>query len=183
MINRLFALGHVAVLFASVAGCSQGRKVDTVPVSGKVTFKGSPLEGATVAFVRKAQQGETAAQMPASGVTDANGVYNLTTFVTPSKPQQGAVPGDYQVTIAKRATVSGPAAVMQGTDPKQMEEKIKNMSPEERAKMGGMGQSSKTRTEDPASEIPERYSLPDQSGLERTVTSGGAQTFDFDLKE
>jgi hypothetical protein len=61
-----------------------------VPVSGKVTYKGAPVEGAIVTFVPEGN-GRTA-----TATTRAGGAYSLTTVDSP-----GAMPGKYKVTVAK----------------------------------------------------------------------------------
>jgi hypothetical protein len=61
-------------------------------VEGIVTLDGKPLPWATVTFV-SAEEG----RRPASGVTDADGAFELTTFDT----GDGALPGSYRVTINK----------------------------------------------------------------------------------
>jgi hypothetical protein len=76
-----------------VAGCGSGN--DLAEVSGKVTLKGKPLEGATVEFQPAAKGGS-----PSSGVTDAEGRYELMhTFETP-----GAMPGEHVVSIRTAGT-------------------------------------------------------------------------------
>src|SRR3954471_22011122 len=68
-----------------VAGCSQS---DTVPVTGVVLFNGQPAAEAEVMFNPKTGR-------LATGVTDASGRFKLATF----KPDDGALPGDYVVTL------------------------------------------------------------------------------------
>jgi len=70
-------------------------KADATPslqpakVTGTVTLDGKPLAGATIVF--RPQKGR-----PASGVTDGQGRYSLST----SAKDDGALPGVYRVTIA-----------------------------------------------------------------------------------
>jgi hypothetical protein len=76
-----------------VAGC--GSRNDLAKVSGKVTLKGQPLEGATVEFQPTAKGAS-----PSSAVTDAHGRYELMyTFETP-----GAIPGEHVVSIRTAGT-------------------------------------------------------------------------------
>lgn len=92
------------LLLATVGiGCSGSDpdQPETVAATGKVTYNDKPVEGATVTFVP--QEGEHAAV----GVTDANGAFSLMTFTA----NDGAVPGSYQVKIAKfDASKQSPAA-------------------------------------------------------------------------
>jgi hypothetical protein len=61
-----------------------------VKVSGVVTISGSPVVNAIVGFDPVDKQG-----LPASGQTDANGRFELTSRV----PGDGVLPGEYKVTI------------------------------------------------------------------------------------
>jgi len=90
MILRVMCLSGVIAL----AGCSGGGNADrppTVPVQGVITFKGQPVEGASVTFQR------TDRTRSAVGRTDARGQYTLTTF----EPGDGAMTGDYEIKIVK----------------------------------------------------------------------------------
>jgi hypothetical protein len=71
-----------------IAGCGSGN--DLAPVKGKVTLHGQPLPNALVEFQPTAPGGS-----PSSGVTDAEGRYELMyTF-----ERAGAAPGDHIVSI------------------------------------------------------------------------------------
>ncbi len=99
---RMLSASLVVILGMGLAGC-QSRPTDpnrpkTVPVSGVVTYKGQPVEGATVTFV------STAGKHGAVGTTDAAGQFALTTFA----PKDGAVPGTYQVAIQKTVLEGAP---------------------------------------------------------------------------
>jgi hypothetical protein len=61
-----------------------------MPVKGTVTFQGSPLAEADVAFTPKGGR-------PATGRTDAAGRFSLTTF----KTNDGAMVGEHIVTVCK----------------------------------------------------------------------------------
>lgn len=91
-----------AVVLLVVAGC-QSKPTDptrpkTVPVSGVVTYKGQPVEGATIMFV------STAGKRGAVATTDASGKFTMTTF----EPKDGAIPGTYQVAIQKTIVEGAP---------------------------------------------------------------------------
>jgi hypothetical protein len=100
---RQLAVSTACLAFIAFAGCS-GEKVDRpdpVAVTGVVTHNGNPVEGADVIFQ---PAGHTYA---ASGKTDASGTFTLTAF----QPNDGAVPGEYKVTVSKRkVTPQGAAA-------------------------------------------------------------------------
>jgi hypothetical protein len=77
-----------ALLAAALAGCGGSDK--PVPVTGKVTVNGAPVAGAGVTFHPQDGKGR-----PATGETDQNGTYHLTTI----NPSDGALPGEYRVTL------------------------------------------------------------------------------------
>lgn len=90
------------ILGVVVAGC-QSRPTDpnrpkTVPVSGIVTYKGQPVEGATVTFI------STAGKRGAVATTDSAGRFVMTTFA----PKDGVIPGSYQVSIQKTIIEGAP---------------------------------------------------------------------------
>jgi hypothetical protein len=88
-----------------VTGCGTSEAVNrpkTVPVTGVVLHDDKPVEGAIVMFV---PQGHTNA---AAGLTDTNGQFRLQTFAE----NDGAVAGDYKVTVRKVKT----AAAASGSD-------------------------------------------------------------------
>ncbi len=121
MLRCWIGIGAAAVLVAAV-GCGGGASsVKTVPVRGKVTLDGKPVEGATVQFAPEEGSGGRAA----SGLTKSDGTFELTTVGGGA----GAVPGKYKVAITKRAT-TGPAQA-----PKSQEEAMKAIQ-EQMAKGG-----------------------------------------------
>lgn len=100
-----------------MAGCSRTPRVQrppTYPVQGTVLMGGKPIAEATVMF-NPIPEGNGAI-----AVTDAEGRYQLTTFV----PNDGAMAGDYKVAIVK--TVFGNA---QSDSPMATSGDPKNMLP------------------------------------------------------
>jgi hypothetical protein len=156
---RSLAAGLSILMLFTAAGCGSGsagpaNRKKTVPVSGVVTFNNAPLEGATVTF----SPGTGASGNAAFGVTDETGAYKLTTY----ELNDGAVPGSYQVTIAKQA------AAERTPDPVNEED---YRPPEETEAT-------------PAKVIPllpPKYASPASSGLTADVKDASGQTFDFKL--
>jgi hypothetical protein len=101
-------LGTLLVLAAVAVGCSQGNAIKTVPVSGKVTYKAQPVEGATVSFIPDGDG------RPAIAISGAGGAYRLMTLDVP-----GALPGTYTVTVRKSDIP------LESTKPVTMEEAVK----------------------------------------------------------
>lgn len=100
--HRLVLASFALVSSAMVIGCggpeANPNRPATVDVSGTVTYKGQPVEGATVTFLPQ-KPGEPGA----SGRTDASGKFGLTAF----EPGDGAVPGSYLVTVVKTEAQGG----------------------------------------------------------------------------
>jgi hypothetical protein len=84
--------GYLGVLIAFLVlaqfGC--GGKDQPVKLEGAVTLDGEPVEGAIVSFLPDEGGGRFA-----HGMTAKDGSFQLTTY----KPDDGALPGDYRVTV------------------------------------------------------------------------------------
>jgi hypothetical protein len=113
---------------------------------------GEPVEGADVAFMA------SGASHAASGKTDAQGKFSLTTLEKP-----GAVPGTHTVTISKYESASTTA-----------------MKPEDY--MAQMQPGSAQAPEGPKSLLPKKYADPANSGLSATVKEDGENDFTFELE-
>jgi len=135
-------------------GCS-GRpdRPATYPVSGKVTYRGKPVAGASVAFRAPG------APRLAVGTTDEAGNFRLTTF----EPNDGAVLGTHVVTVNRRSSAStaGIPTVEDVASGKLSTEEIN-------AAIDRSGAvASKTR-----SELPAKYADRKTSDLHREVIEG-----------
>lgn len=91
---------YVGLLLAAalLSGC--GDTDGLAPVRGTVTYRGQPLAGAMVVFMP-----EQPGTLPASGLTDSFGRYELMTMT----PGDGTTPGKYVVTITAREPDQAPA--------------------------------------------------------------------------
>lgn len=151
------------VLFTPcLLGCggASGRP-DLHKVTGTVTFKGTPVEGADVVFAS-----ETSPRS-AAGKTDASGKFSLTTFDT----NDGAVAGEHVVTIIKVAA-GGSGAVLSEANAKEM--MAKNM---------GTMNAGQASVEKPELVLPSKYADAKTSGEKRTVSATETNDFKFDLTE
>jgi hypothetical protein len=112
-----------------------------VPVSGVVTYGGQPVANVNVTFLG-------ADGAVATGVTDAQGQF---TRLSPNRPGDGALPGDYKVTITPKSDVaaepSGPIDYQLQTGPP----------------------------------FPVKYMTLEASDLTATVTAGAENNFTFEL--
>jgi hypothetical protein len=143
-----------------LSGCGEGGGAATVKVKGVVMAGGKAVDGAVITFYSKSG-GEAA-----SGRTDAEGKFQLTT----RKPNDGAVPGDYVVTVAKSEGETEATSY----DPS----KGGAMSPDY---IKQMQNASKAKKEPVKGALPAKYASIKDSGLVRTVTESGPNEFDFDL--
>ena len=87
--SRFAATALLIVGLGVATGCGDGRPA-RIAVGGSVTYRGKPLEGASVTFIPKGAR-------PASGQTDAQGRFTLQTFSS----GDGVVAGDHVVCIIK----------------------------------------------------------------------------------
>jgi hypothetical protein len=107
----LLAAGCVCL---GALGCG-GSQESFTPVTGKVAYKGKPLETGSVVFSADTSRGNTTAHEP-RGAIDSTGNYTLSTAGKP-----GAPPGWYRVGVIATKAASGknPYAVPTSLIPKQ----------------------------------------------------------------
>jgi hypothetical protein len=151
---------------ACCGGCSvptgAADRLPTAPVSGVVTYKGKPLEGATVTFIPSTNP------VPAYGLTDAEGKFQLTTY----EQDDGAIIGEHFVTIDK-TTGSTPPATPPSTGNNDPEDFDNYVPPS----LGVTPPPVVTYL------VPERYSRPEASGLTAKVAAEGPNSFTFNLTD
>jgi hypothetical protein len=90
LIHKQHLRNAAIVLLSAILGCT---KSDTVAVTGTVTLDGQPVPDAEVMFNPLPNK----PGRMASTHTDSSGHFTLETF----KPGDGAMPGDYVVTLAE----------------------------------------------------------------------------------
>lgn len=149
---------RIMVVFAVIAsfllaGCTKTEPLNTVKVTGTVTVDGVPTGGVNIIFNPVAKDGTAA-----GGVTDANGVYELTSGA--NTPGTGAMEGSFVPTFSKTET----------------EKREPTASPEEEiAKYG----SNPPKT---IYLIPQKYGDVKTCGVDPvTVEKGKVNRFDFEL--
>lgn len=100
IMRRRSLLGLMGLVL--LVGCNSASVPGTVPVGGKVTYKGAPVEGAIIMFVPEGN-GRTA-----TATTTAGGAFSLTTV-----DASGAIPGKYKVTVDKVEYGAGGSSSME----------------------------------------------------------------------
>jgi hypothetical protein len=150
--------GVALLLFAGCSGGDEGTNPKTYPVTGTVTMGGSPVAGATVSF--QLADGSRSAV----GITDDGGKYKLTTFAA----DDGAVPGDYKISLFKLEgdkVAAAPAGQLASGE--LSEDYDPNVKP---------------ATAAPKHLLPAKFANGATSGLTAKVAESGENKFDFDLK-
>lgn len=87
---------------AVLVGCNSASTPGIVPVGGKVSYKGTPIEGAIITFL------PDGTGRPATATSSAGGVFSLTTV-----DASGAMPGKYKVTVDKVEYAAAGASSME----------------------------------------------------------------------
>lgn len=156
--------GLCLVLIAGVIGCGEqqdgaAKQLPTLRVKGLVTYKGTPVDDATISF-----HPVTAGNPGAVGKSNSAGEFSLRTY----KAGDGAPEGEYQVSVQK--------SEIGGIEQKSGAEMFKDM--EKQAQSGHQAV-----VERPLSLIPEKYARPQTSGLSAKVEANGTNEFTFELKD
>ena len=80
------------------AGCPGASGPQTTTVQGRVTYQGQPVSQGYVSFLPTGPASGDTPSRPATGTLNPDGTYQLATF----GENDGAIPGDYQVTIVSK---------------------------------------------------------------------------------
>lgn len=154
-----YGLGLAVLIVISGCGGDGEENPTVVPVKGTVMYKQKPVEGATVSFMAKG------ASRAASGVSDASGSFQLSTYAA----NDGAVIGEHVITISKVK-----AEAQSQADPTANMNDPSKLSTEWESTKDGDPEASKTL-------LPEKYSNPNTTPLKETVSEDGENTFVLQL--
>ena len=150
----------IALLVLSLCGCSGSSEEKTVyEVTGTVTFGGGPVAKATVMFSPLDKQ------PVATGITDAKGVYRLTTYDS----FDGAAAGKYDVLISKVAVA------------KSSGQPAHDATGKNTASSAPVHNAADAETEDGGATLDPKYGKPG-NGMAAEVKSSGENVFDFKLE-
>lgn len=144
----------MSALLVLFAGCSGESFPETHAVTGMVTYQGRPVEGAAVILVPGDPKGRSA-----GGVTDAEGNFTVTTYFTPEHRPEGALPGDYVITVSKMEAQELP----EGLSPLEEQQAFAKLGP-------------------PKSLLPQVYQDPKTSSFSVTIDDGSPEPLQLDLK-
>ena len=147
-------LGLMLATAVGGIGCSSQKPSKFRPVKGVVTYQGKPVENAVVSLVPKGGDGRSA-----TGTTDSNGAFSAGTVGV----GDGALPGEYSVTIIKAEAGESPYAHM--TDMEEQQQAAKGPLPIPK----------------PQHLLPQKYSKAATSGLSATIGDTGAEDLKFEL--
>ena len=156
-IGWLLSAALVGILIG--AGCG-GR---TIKVEGLVTLDGKPLPGATVTFVPTGGEGRQA-----SSFTEKDGSFRLSTY----KTGDGALPGEYKVTVAYFPPEAEEGAISGNASP---EDVMAFMAKKEVA-----GKSKKKKSQPVV--VPPRYGDPGQTPFTYRVPPDGKVVLELKSK-
>jgi hypothetical protein len=155
---RFWTVGLIgSALALAGAGCGGGQSAVS-KVNGTVTLDGKPLAGALVSFVPQ----DVKSGRLATGRTDANGHFDLTTFRT----NDGAIPGQYKITVT--LTAENPKTAV-GKSPEKMSEQEKMQL---FTRLSPKGRAAEDNTK-PRSLIPDIYSNAGKTPLQEVVPTNG----------
>jgi hypothetical protein len=163
------------VIFSAVIAiaCGCGGTEGLAKTTGQVIYKGKPVEGASVVFLAP----DGARQ--ASGVTDENGNFALSTYTY----RDGATIGSNIVLVSKvkvdlssgvgASALNGPPPTT-GSD-KMISSYVSQMDPSKK--------NATPKTESIEHLVPAKYSNPKTSPLKADVKEGGPNQFVFELAD
>lgn len=150
-----------------LTGCGGGSDhPKTIPVTGSVAYKGKPLEGANVSFFNDKSP------RVASGVTDAEGKFTLSTYDI----NDGAIAGDYKITVSKFDATAASNAAAASSGGSTVPDPANLTSSYVAAMNKGKAATSKSL-------IPEVYQKQDTTPLKETVKDGQENKFLLQLTD
>lgn len=158
---KLVSVALLSLALFCVAGCGGGTEggQPVYSVTGTVMMNGTILPEATVVF---SPLGE---QPTATGMTDAQGNFTLTTY----EFGDGAAAGSYKVLVTK-TMVMATGGASDGLDDEGHEEAEENAASHD-----------KKGAAPDANLVPEKYSSPENSTLDAEVKASGDNTFTFEI--
>ena len=158
--SRILHSAWLIAVAAAVSGCGNSDRPPLGRVTGKVTYKGQPLEVGEVVFNPMLESAAKTGQ-PAIGTLGSGGYYRLTTF----DDGDGALVGEHIVTVKSNE-------VIRSQKPRKNDvEGIRTPGPDGKLSYVSL-----------KSRIPVKYGNPNKSGLRFTVKPESNE-FNIDLTD
>lgn len=143
----------IPTILVVLTGCSGSNLPATYPVTGTVTYNGKPVEGAAVTLVPSGENGRSA-----GGETNVEGKFSVKTYISPQDQPEGAVSGEYTITVSKLEKRELP----EGMKPEEAIRVFRDMGP-------------------PKQLLPKQYGSPNTSKLKVTITDTAPEPLTLDL--
>ncbi len=174
---RKFRISHLFVgclVSLLLTGCSKSDRPATALASGKVTLEGVPVVGASVMFQ------PVAGGRPGSGVTNGNGVYQISSY---GQPNDGVAVGEHKVSVVKIAGDGAfslaPAEAAKPTDaPTAAANPTDSLS---EIALPNEDEESEKAAPEIEYLVPQKYQNPENSGLKVTVPAEGSDQLNLEL--
>ncbi len=162
MVREIISLSALASLVVLSVGCGGNSGPTPVPVTGQILFQGKPVDDAHVTFHGRTDAGGRSA----SGKTDDQGKFTLTTY----KSGDGAIPGEYTITVSKTAASAKPLDT--AVDPE---------TGEFGADYGAMMEAAASSKKLQPGALPDKYNSPATTDLQRAVVADQKNEFTIEL--
>jgi len=114
--NRPWQVITLSVGLLLAGSCAKSAGPTTYPVTGVITRKGAPVEGALVVFLPLSEEKSVLASQD---ITDREGRFVMRTHQGKEQYKDGMQPGDYGVTVTKLEVVSDMSRPPRNLLPKQ----------------------------------------------------------------
>jgi hypothetical protein len=157
---RSLVAGIACFVLVAAVGCGSG---NFATVTGIVTHKGTPVDGAKVEFHGTTQE-EGRSDIFATQ-TDSSGKY----YIAGTGERLGIAPGMYKIVITKLEGNMAANAPADGMDAGQLEAQMSDMGP-------GTGGASSIKNH-----LPAEYASPATTKLSATVEPGKNENVNFDI--
>lgn len=151
-----------------LVGCRRPGLEGAIPVRGKVTYEGKPVTGGEIRYI----PADTQAGRIARGKLNDHGEFELTSL----KAGDGALPGDYTIVVLAESVGSGDdrAAEEESGADAAFASKMRYEKPANKGFRAASG-------DGPASQVPLRYTRPQESGLSDHVDDQHSGYKEFNL--
>jgi hypothetical protein len=164
MKSRIFSVTFLVVLCLMFLGCHT-KGVPTFPIEIIIVYKGEKVEGALVILAPIVKDGT---QRTATGMTDANGK----TAITTPAGGNGAMEGDFKVTVMKTPLIGG-----------GKQDNFSSYATYEEAVANASTENVTMETVNPRHQLPIKYASENRTDLKISVRKGNKNSWTFELTD